>query len=56
VTFIQIIEYRTNRIDEANATLDAWIDQTAARRNVTRGTQARDRGSTQQQCRRVGSA
>ena len=41
MTFIQIIEYRTDRIDEVNATRDAWIEQTAGRRNVTRGTQAR---------------
>ena len=41
--FIQIIEYRTTRIDELNAALDAWLEATKGRRAATRGTQTRDR-------------
>ena len=35
--FIQIIEYKTSRIDELNAALDAWLDKTTGRRAATRG-------------------
>jgi hypothetical protein len=41
--YIQIIEYKTSRIDELNATLDAWLEQTKGKRLATRGTQTRDR-------------
>ena len=41
--FIQIIEYKTTRIDELNAALDAWLDKTKGKRAATRGTQTRDR-------------
>ena len=41
--FIQIIEYRTGRIDELNAALDAWLEKTKGKRAATRGTQTRDR-------------
>jgi len=41
--FIQIIEYRTTKIDELNAMLDAWLEKTAGKRLATRGTQTRDR-------------
>ena len=43
MSFIQIIEYRTSRIDELNAALDAWLEKTKGQRAATRGTQARDR-------------
>jgi hypothetical protein len=41
--FIQLIEYKTSRIDEFNAALDAWLEKTKGRRAATRGTQTRDR-------------
>jgi hypothetical protein len=41
--FIQIIEYKTSRIDELNAMLDAWLERTKGKRLATRGTQTRDR-------------
>src|SRR2546428_5532160 len=43
MAFIQIIEYKTTRIDELNAALDAWLEKTKGKRNATRGTQTRDR-------------
>jgi quinol monooxygenase YgiN len=41
--FIQIIEFNTSRIDEFNAALDEWLEQTAGQRAATRGTQTKDR-------------
>lgn len=41
--FIQMIEYKTTRIDELNVALDAWLEQTKGKRAATRGTQTRDR-------------
>ena len=41
--FIQMIEYKTTRIDELNVALDAWLEQTTGKRAATRGTQTRDR-------------
>jgi hypothetical protein len=46
MTFIQIIEYRTSRIDEFNVMLDAWLAQTSGSRSATRGVQTRDRDAT----------
>ena len=44
--FIQIIEYRTDRIDELNAELDRWLDATKGKRAATRGVQTKDRDGT----------
>jgi hypothetical protein len=41
--FIQIIEYKTARIDELNVALDGWLERTKGKRAATRGTQTRDR-------------
>jgi quinol monooxygenase YgiN len=43
MSFIQIIEYKTTRIDEFNAALDAWLEKTRDKRAATRGVQTRDR-------------
>jgi len=43
VRFIQIIEYKTSRIDEFNALLDSWVEKNAGNRLATRAVQARDR-------------
>jgi quinol monooxygenase YgiN len=45
MSFIQIIEYKTTRIDEFNAALDAWLEKTRGKRAATRGVQTRDRDS-----------
>ncbi|WP_459648660.1 hypothetical protein [Kitasatospora sp. Ki12] len=41
--FIQIIEYRTSRIDEFNALLDSWVEKNAGNRLASRALQTRDR-------------
>ncbi|MFJ5779528.1 hypothetical protein [Streptomyces sp. NPDC093094] len=41
--FVQIIEYRTSRIDEFNALLDTWVEKNEGSRLATRALQARDR-------------
>ncbi|MEV8100027.1 hypothetical protein [Kitasatospora sp. NPDC085879] len=43
MAFIQIIEYRTSRIDEFNALLDSWVEKNAGRRVATRAVETRDR-------------
>lgn len=43
MSFIQIIEYKTGRIDELNTALDAWLEKTKGQRAATRGVQASDR-------------
>ena len=44
--FIQIIEYKTSRIDELNAALDDWLAATKGKRAATRGVQTKDRDAT----------
>ncbi|GAA4832508.1 hypothetical protein [Kitasatospora terrestris] len=41
--FVQIIEYRTSRIDEFDALLDAWVEKNEGRRLASRAMQTRDR-------------
>lgn len=41
--FIQIIEYKTTRIDELNAALDGWLEATKGKRAASRGVQTQDR-------------
>lgn len=41
--FMQIIEFKTSKIDELNAALDEWLAQTKGQRAAQRGTQTRDR-------------
>ena len=43
MTFVQIIEYRTHRIDEFNALLDRWVEKNEGNRLATRAMQTRDR-------------
>ncbi|MFE3204836.1 hypothetical protein ACWGR4_32050 [Embleya sp. NPDC055664] len=42
MTFIQIIEYRTTRIDEFDAALDDWVAKNEGHRIATRAAQTRD--------------
>jgi hypothetical protein len=44
--FIQIIEYKTSRIDELDAALDGWFEATKGKRAATRGVQTKDRDAT----------
>jgi hypothetical protein len=44
--FIQIIEYKTSRIEELNAALDGWLEATKGKRAATRGVQTKDRDAT----------
>jgi quinol monooxygenase YgiN len=46
MAFIQIIEFKTSRVDELTAALDAWLEQTQGKRAAVRGTQTRDRDVT----------
>jgi len=41
--FIQIIEYKTTRIDELNTELDGWLEATKGKRAASRGVQTKDR-------------
>jgi hypothetical protein len=43
VPFIQIIEYKTDRIEELDAELDGWLEATKGKRAATRGVQTKDR-------------
>lgn len=41
--FVQIIEYKTSRIDEFNTLLDNWVEKNAGNRLAVRAVQTRDR-------------
>ena len=43
MSFIQIIEFTTSRVDDVNALLDEWLEKTRGKRTATRGAQCRDR-------------
>ena len=43
MAFIQIIEFRTDRIDEFDALLDQWLAQSKDWRTATRSTRTKDR-------------
>jgi len=40
--FIQMIEYKTTRIDEFNDALATWLEATKGKRAATRGIQTKD--------------
>jgi hypothetical protein len=42
-TFIQIIEYKTGKIDEVQAAGDDWVAATEGKRTATRGVLTEDR-------------
>ena len=44
--FIQIIEYKTSKLDELNAALDGWLEATEGKRAASRGVQTKDRDAT----------
>jgi hypothetical protein len=41
--FLQLIEFRTGRIDEFDALLDEWLEQSKGWRTATRSTRTTDR-------------
>jgi quinol monooxygenase YgiN len=41
--FIQLIEFKTNRIDEFNATIDEWLKESAGWRTAIRAQMGEDR-------------
>jgi quinol monooxygenase YgiN len=43
MTFIQLIEISTSRVDEIEALVDQWISQTQGQRLARRGTTTEDR-------------
>lgn len=43
MTFMQIIEFKTSRIDELTAALDEWRAATTGKRAATRSVQTKDR-------------
>ncbi|BAU85507.1 hypothetical protein SLA_4623 [Streptomyces laurentii] len=43
MTFVQIIDCKTSRIDELNRLMDQWVEQTQGKRTATHSTVGRDR-------------
>ena len=43
MSFLQIIEFTSSRVDELDALLDEWLERTQGKRTAIRGVQARDR-------------
>ena len=43
MSFVQIIEYRTKRVAEFDALLEAWLEKSAGWRTATRGVRTKDR-------------
>jgi quinol monooxygenase YgiN len=43
MTFVQIIEYKSSRIDELQQLMDEWLANTEGKRTALRGMQAQDR-------------
>lgn len=43
MTFVQIIEYKTTRMDEVNALIDRWMAETDGRRTASRSIVLSDR-------------
>ena len=41
--FVQLIEFRTSRLDEFNALVDEWMEQSKGFRTAVRGMEGRDR-------------
>jgi steroid delta-isomerase-like uncharacterized protein len=43
MTFVQLIDCKTNRFDEMNRLLDSWVEQTKGRRTATHALVGKDR-------------
>ncbi|MFF5884642.1 ester cyclase [Streptomyces sp. SID9913] len=46
MTFVQLIDCRTNRFDEMNRLMDQWVEQTRGKRTATHAVVAKDRSDT----------
>lgn len=46
MTFVQLVECRTDKVDEMNRLMDSWMAQTQGRRTATHAMMARDRGDS----------
>ncbi|WP_338677213.1 ester cyclase [Streptomyces sp. SCSIO 30461] len=46
MTFVQMIECKTERLDELNRLLDTWVEQTGGKRTATHSLVAKDRSDS----------
>lgn len=46
MTFVQLIDCRTNRFDEMNRIMDRWLEQTGGKRTATHSLIAKDRSDS----------
>ncbi|CAM5228332.1 ester cyclase [Streptomyces pseudogriseolus] len=46
MTFVQLIDCRTNRFEELDRLMDQWVEQTRGRRTATHAVVGKDRGDT----------
>ncbi|CAL9465874.1 ester cyclase [Streptomyces cellulosae] len=46
MTFVQLIDCRTDRFEELDRLMDQWVEQTRGRRTATHAVVGRDRGDT----------
>lgn len=46
MTFVQIIDCKTDKVDDVSRLLDSWVEQTQGRRTATHATLAKDRADT----------
>jgi steroid delta-isomerase-like uncharacterized protein len=46
MTFVQIVDCHTDKVDDMNRLLDKWVSQTHGKRTATHATVARDRADT----------
>jgi steroid delta-isomerase-like uncharacterized protein len=46
MTFVQIVDIKTDRVDDMSRLLDKWVSQTHGKRTATHTTVARDRADT----------
>src|SRR2546421_327363 len=45
MTFVQIIECKTDRVDDLNQLMDTWVEQTRGQRTATHSIVAQDRAA-----------
>ena len=45
MTFVQIIDYKTDKVDDFNRLMDRWVEQTQGKRTATHSIVAKDRNS-----------
>ena len=45
MTFFQIIDYKTDKVDDFNRLMDRWVEQTQGKRTATHSMVAKDRST-----------